>query len=450
MVWDDLHLIREYSPQELQSTWSGNWDPSNTETAGFRPLSTYFNGLRYALFGENVALHRVFLITLFALFLTLMVWIAEIYGLSRDIGILAMSLVYASKYNSFNYVWITDGFHLLQALFFVFSLLALLYGLRMINSIPPYSAWQIPSHDTKFMWQGVGMLLLSIVLAGLGLLTREDSLNYVLALPLLGAYYSRDYFLRGTKRVYTALRTPLLPLLLYSLVLVFTLVGWWIYRATVLGETSLSRFSVSGWVQHFYLSFFPHGLTSFDLLSRGFIVGWFCVLLLLLIYAVVQKKRLPNSILLWLICAFLAASPGAVVTRNNLLLIPITFAMLALGAFIDSIKQPDQTFIRYALIASLLGAIYISWTASQTYHPFSIETIAVNSRTIYAPESPSLAIPDERRLAIQAQLALVGINGPADIERIPELAEAAIRAGRYTPADIGEPFVSRLPSLYVP
>ncbi len=450
MVWDDLHLIREYSPQELRSTWSDNWDPSNTETAGFRPLSTYFNGLRYALFGENVALHRVFLITLFALFLTLMVWIAEIYGLSRDIGILAMSLVYASKYNSFHYVWIADGIHLFQALFFAVSLLALLQGLRTINSSQREKGQQNSNHYTKLVWKGLLILLFSIALAGLGLLVREDSLNFVLTLPLLGAYYSRNHFSLSAKTSYTALRNSLLPHLFYSFTLVSMIAAWWTYRATIVDESTLSTLTISGWIQHFHLSFLPHGLTSFDLLSKGFIVGWFCFLLFLSIYAVIKKIYWPGSMLFWLICTFVAASSGIVAARNNLLLIPITFAMLALGAFIDSIKQPDQTLIRYALVASLLGAIYISWTASQTYHPFSIETIAVNSRTIYAPESSSLAIPDERRLAIQAQLALVGINGPADIERIPELAEAAIKAGRYTPAGIGEPFVSRLPSLYVP
>ena len=57
LIWDDLHLIRPYSPSELTETWRGPWDPDGVETPGFRPLTTYFNHARASLLGEWTPAH---------------------------------------------------------------------------------------------------------------------------------------------------------------------------------------------------------------------------------------------------------------------------------------------------------------------------------------------------------------------------------------------------------
>src|SRR5215207_2444973 len=51
MVYDDLHLIRNFSPQELAQVWYSPWDVDGIETPGFRPLTPLFNHARFALFG---------------------------------------------------------------------------------------------------------------------------------------------------------------------------------------------------------------------------------------------------------------------------------------------------------------------------------------------------------------------------------------------------------------
>src|SRR5688500_3321733 len=79
--YDDLHLIRTYTPQELLSTWSGTWDVDHIETPGYRPLTTLFNHTRALLLGENVLLHRLLIITLFAACLIVLSLIATRFGI---------------------------------------------------------------------------------------------------------------------------------------------------------------------------------------------------------------------------------------------------------------------------------------------------------------------------------------------------------------------------------
>src|SRR5690242_16657641 len=90
LIWDDLHLIRAYTPAELASTWRGSWDPDGEETPGLRPLTTAFNALRYAALGESVAAQRVLLVALLALDLTLLAALAStLFDASPALGLTA-------------------------------------------------------------------------------------------------------------------------------------------------------------------------------------------------------------------------------------------------------------------------------------------------------------------------------------------------------------------------
>jgi hypothetical protein len=70
--FDDLHLVRSFSATELAGTLTGSWDPDGIEEPGFRPLTTLFNHARATAFGEAVVLHRIGLIGLLAVYLTLL------------------------------------------------------------------------------------------------------------------------------------------------------------------------------------------------------------------------------------------------------------------------------------------------------------------------------------------------------------------------------------------
>src|SRR5205807_3024964 len=69
--WDDFHLIRRYTGTEIRSVFHGVVDPDRIETPGFRPVSILLYNLQGSFWGENILLHRIFMLFLMALFLFL-------------------------------------------------------------------------------------------------------------------------------------------------------------------------------------------------------------------------------------------------------------------------------------------------------------------------------------------------------------------------------------------
>jgi hypothetical protein len=114
MVYDDLHLIRHYSGDEIRGAFAGDWDPEHIETSGFRPFTTLFNHARYHVFGENVVGHRLLLLLMFAMFLTMLVWIAGRVGVAWGAALTAAVVCLCTVHSVLHYAWITDGNHILQ------------------------------------------------------------------------------------------------------------------------------------------------------------------------------------------------------------------------------------------------------------------------------------------------------------------------------------------------
>ena len=130
MVYDDLHLLRTFAPEERARAWWGSWDPDGVEHPGLRPLTLLFNEARYRVFGENVAAHRLLLIALFAFYASLLVRVAYSLGVPAPAGVAAGLLLLCSRYSAYYYTWLTDGNHLMQGLLFALVALLLSRGLH--------------------------------------------------------------------------------------------------------------------------------------------------------------------------------------------------------------------------------------------------------------------------------------------------------------------------------
>ena len=164
MVYDDLHLIRPYTTEEIVASWHGNWDPDGIETPGFRPVSLLFNHARARLCGESVVAHRLLIIVLYAAFVALLVPVAARFGAGPATVLLAGALMLAARYEVYGYVWITDGNHMLQGLAFAGGAILLLDGLDRGDYV---------------------RLALSLACLKGGLLVREDTLAIVPVVLLL-------------------------------------------------------------------------------------------------------------------------------------------------------------------------------------------------------------------------------------------------------------------------
>ena len=154
--YDDFHLIRGYSPGELLGVWMGPWDPDGAETPGFHPLTTLFYHSVNALFGDSVANHRLFLLGLFSVYLTLASALAQtLFNTSYSASLPGGLPVFLHIVNINHYLWIISGVFLLSGIFIISSILFTLESLRSGNALS---------------------LVASLLCVSIALLIREDSL----------------------------------------------------------------------------------------------------------------------------------------------------------------------------------------------------------------------------------------------------------------------------------
>jgi type IV secretory pathway TrbD component len=400
MVYDDLHLIRPFTNEEILSSFHGDWDPDHIETPGLRPLTLLFNHARYKIFGENVILHRVFLIVLYAGFLTLICWIAYLVGVDWKLAILAGALSLMAKYNTYHYVWISDGIHLFQGCLVGISILCLLLWLK--GGCKLY-------------------LLLTLAITIAGMLAREDTLAIIPISILIGYVYLRSIHHQSSLRL----------LYVYSGFIVAISISFLLYRRFAVPEAQPPEVHPVGLLLNVMLSLSPFGLGYFDTPSRIFVTGWLVGLTMLIAIRIIRRQSvLPAPSIVWLLCAISASSSGLTLSRVNLLLFSLTFSMLFLGSlFWETMKRSRwRMYLTVTVVlCAFAGSYYIDTATTQAFQPQSLLAISWNSELVYGRYAHQATIPNERKQEIAAQLATVGIFSVSDIQRLPHMIAAALK-----------------------
>lgn len=123
--YDDYHVLRPASGAELAQVLHGSWDPTQIESAFYRPITAWWYALRFELFGLNaVAQHAVSLAGMIACaaLVGLFVWreteSCRAAVLAAGIYAVHPSLAYSQA------VWLTNQMHLLASLVVLLALLA--------------------------------------------------------------------------------------------------------------------------------------------------------------------------------------------------------------------------------------------------------------------------------------------------------------------------------------
>lgn len=385
MVWDDLHLIRHFSAPEILSSFYGPWDPDRLETPGLRPLSILFNHVRYIAFGDSMPAQRMFLLVLFALCLTSVCRIAELFGTPRHVAIVACLLCLCARYSVNHYVWLTDGNHILQGLAFTLTLQSLIRTLRQPNSI---------------------ITILSISAYACGLFIREDFLAAWPALVLLGFLYQRiaahgtgeNLLFPRTMFIFTA-GTGLLTLIFFA------------YRSHVLPEAPALKTNIEGLAVHAYLAFQFLGVTHFDFFSHLFIIAW----TVMQVAVLCMLLRLRNNIdwrmpLACLVCVILTSTPGMVLMRPNLLFFPTIFAAVAIASALWQCSRPSKLAAHLSIgcaLFAIIGGAYMSRITAECFAPNSTATLGRNASMLFEHK---VQIPQQRRTQVEAALLAAGIR----------------------------------------
>lgn len=427
---DDLHLVRPYSADELRSVWTGPWDTDGIETAGYRPLTTVFNHLRATLFGEDVALQRIFLLALFTLFLVLATLLAHRLGrTSIGVGILGGSLALTHIASTYHYLWISDGVHLLGGLLILSAIVALLQTLR----------------TQRAMW-----LVGSAVCAVLSLLVREDNL---IVLPLL-LLFALAY--RWRNRAWPhRLRWPLI---VYTLMVIAGAGLFWILRGQFVPTAIGLRLEVGDYL-------WTVGQTVQNLGDATSLIVWWPDydrliglwlvslggLLVIAVFGLSSTGR--RSALVWFGAMLIAALPGLTLPRTNLLLLAVTFWGWCVATIVWDFAHRSRLAAMAAIVIAGLaigGSAWGSTTLQIDSTRANLDWICDDPGWVYGPYS-SAVIPAARREAIQAWLGRYSIYSMDDAgARYPQLVVEAAAAHRFGTNDQNEPFIPRLGFLVYP
>jgi hypothetical protein len=418
MAYDDLHLVRAYTPQELAGVWYGPWDPDRIETTSFRPLTTLFNHCRYRVFGESARGHRAFLVLSYAVFLALLVPVVADFTPSRWAAVVAGLLCLCSKYSVFHYVWIADGVHQPPGFAFL-AALSLLLG---------------------FLSRGPSAARLACLAGSLlsilgGLLVREDTIAIVPVLWLLG--WTRTRRPEGP---------PAAALGRYVVSSSLLVSAYLLLRQLAVPEAVRPRLHIRDYSISFLRAFLITGDDRTDALVGLMVSGWI-VALGVILAAVVWCARRGEPIghaAVWLLAAGLSALPSLTVGRANLLFFPVTFAALCLASAIDVWRrQPGMAVLVPAVVAAVtLSGGYTSRVFAQSFHPRSTTFLEWNAW--FAFEVAAWAtIPPGRLQEARRHLQQMGVGDATHWDDLTRLKSTAAAAGHRSPAAAGA-FVPRL------
>jgi hypothetical protein len=435
MVYDDLHLLRPFTPAERAQVWRGTWDPDGVEHAGFRPLTVHFNEARYRLFGENVAAHRLFMVVLFALYASLLVTMAAALGVPLPAAVAAGVLLLCSRYSVYHYVWLTDGNHPLQGVLFAAATLALIAGLRR-RSAP---------------WLAASLLAFAEAV-----LVREDALALAPVLLLFGFVAAP-----GERRGLVAFAAGLLavsgPLFLY--------------RMHVVPDAPSPGVDVRSFLVAVRRVFNLVGPESFDGLSRALAWTWTAAPLLVVLGLLLRRRGglggpesppRPKSergihsrasedarpAFVFLASVVLACAPALTFRRDDMLFFPASFAAFFYGSGLWALSRDGLAprVAAAALFASgVLGGAYHSRAFALNFHPDSARAVRWNAQMLYGPHADRATIPAARRVALQRQLAVHGVTSAADLPSLGPRIARVRREGPFRPGRPGELFFPPLP-----
>jgi hypothetical protein len=415
--WDDFHLVRPFSPGELGLGLHGNWDPDFQETSGYRPLTLLFNHARASLFGESVVAHRAFDITLVAAYLSALGVVAHRLGARSRQVVLAGVIALVSAHSWTDLLWIADANHALGGLLFVLSSLMLIAAVES---------------------QKRRMLVVSLVLAGLALLVREDSLAvYPLIIALGLAWVAREYWLFHATWLATIGRIRMIAV--DGLVLLVMAAVLLVARKILVPTASLDVNPLR-WLRQVYFLFVPMD-HAFDPIFP--LLGLALTLFAVLVSARLSRWEARLRAWFWLGCAVLAASSGLVVGRTNTLFLPTGFFALFLATVFEEWAATSRStlLVSWGLLAVLIGgAAGVNVLAQEAMNPRSTDALQTMGAYVWGPLRTA-TMPAERRGFIEAQLREAGISSHRDMLRAIDDAQ---QHGRDRPNADNAPFVPRI------
>jgi hypothetical protein len=381
------------------------------------------NDARAWLFGENILLHRLFLIAVLALFTSLVTLAVEALGLAFPYAASAALISVLAKSNHANLMWLTDATHALSGIPLAFACFV------------PLST----SGLSRLLWP-----VLSCALALAGLLVREDIaalFPLVVIVQVQRAHLARKRVApEGPRQMFVA---GCLLVLRASAPLAASLALYFAARKSFVADAVMG-FSFRGLASHAKMTFLPMGTRVW----RSVKLGYSLLIAFLLGTTFFRTGRLGAmrwQIGTFLGCTLIACTPGLVLARSNLLMVPNLLFFFALASAVQELVRRNlhkSVALTTLALCVTLGVITFRQTrrALLSGHAQSTQTIEFAGEFLYGVYASRATIPTERRAAGEAYLREFGIYDTNSFKRALPLIIKDAQKRPKRPNVEGRPF----------
>jgi hypothetical protein len=404
--WDDYHLVRNYSAQELLSSFHGEIDPDHIETRALRPGQALILHSQGVLFGENVTLQRVAMCALLALFVFALGQFLRAVGLGMRHLVIVLSLVVASRVYAAIVLWPT------------LSSLILCY-LCMIATAAFFLRW--------VRNRSVADLILCLCFSTAAIFTREEAYTLPVVLPII--------FWLSASDASTRYRPVRVLIAVLGIAVVngthFCLRHFLVPDAPPI---DVSIQGLKGMTRSAASALLPGGLVAtahWDVMLRL----WWVVFLLLLTTALflwgrtsTRLRFLGAGALGVLLCA---PSLGNARPFGNLLptvafMTAIALAVVEVAGQVSRRTRMDQLWLRGATYMFLALGVFVgvlaggmrSRSVAEAMRPNCAMRVVRDGRFLFDMFPVKATIPAERREKGLARLGQLGIHSAADVREI--------------------------------
>ncbi|WP_440937302.1 hypothetical protein [Candidatus Pelagibacter sp.] len=401
-IWDDLHLVRKYSFNELLSVWFSSWDPDGYETPSYRPIAILFYHSLVSIFGENVQNHRLFIFLLLYLLSILITKLLKKLSFNNiEIFFILLLLIFSKIFTTLA-SWMTLSHLIFCYIFLILSLISYLNWLEKNKTVS---------------------LIFSFLFAIVSILTREEVYFIPPLIFLLGLFLT-DF----TKK-------NLIKISITSMFYFFLVVVHYYLRSIFTEGAPSLGFAYRSFLSHLLQSGMPLGWFSSSAKITFFQILWICSVafstLILLInikkISILEKKQI---IILFLII-FVTSSPSFVSSRAFGILIPTIFSLSLIIKifFINKINSKkflhNNVFSKITLsilvvliFSGVLGGFLRSNEHLKSINQYSIYIVALDTSFIFDNKNKDMKIPEDRRIKKKLFLKSLGIDQYISIDKI--------------------------------
>jgi len=396
--WDDFHLIRRYTGTEIRSVFHGVVDPDKIETPGLRPVSILLYNLQGLLWGENILLHRIFVLFLMALFLFLVGILLSELGLQFFQIAIVFALFLSSRVFASLVLWVCLS-HLILA--YIFITLTALFFVH----------WTKQRRAIFFVF-----MLLSATVATF---IREESYTLPVALPLIWLISTPD-------------RTRWRGVLAASLsLLVIFAFHYWLWHFLIPNALS-PQFTFSAVIKLLRAmasSWLPGGFTMIGVADKliGFL--WVGFLTALLVIFLVASRPSARWQVLGICClgallslpALGVARPFGVALPTLAFLTAVPIGLAEIYRHVQSRRWQRHAFVGFTalgLALGFVGGVHRSMYVAESLRQNCAVRAERDGEYLFDILDHPATIPKSRREAGLLRLAGLGIKSAEDVKNL--------------------------------